>query len=100
MTDSDPSDSELYSVMVNQDLYHGSVWGSDAAHKGLKKHFSGRDAVRERVDAVPVEALQELHSDLLNTAQQAGSGGHYETANVVESFAEDVEALIDDYSYE
>jgi len=60
MTDSDPSDSELYAVMVNQDLYHGSVWGSDAAHKGLKKHFSGRDAVRERVDAVPVEALEEL----------------------------------------
>lgn len=84
MTDSDPSDR---TVWYRQDWLQNSKGNWVIADE-------------QQVDAVPVEALQELHSDLLNTAQQAGSGGHYETANVVESFAEDVEALIDDYSYE
>lgn len=65
--DSDPQDTELYCVKIKAKIYHRGAWGANAAHKGLKKHFSRRDVVRERVDAVPIEELEALVDKWMET---------------------------------
>lgn len=44
------------------------------------------------------EDLGALHSNILYAAQAAGGGGRTTTANVLESFADDVELLIEKHT--
>lgn len=84
--DSDTQDTQLYCARINANLYHGSVWGADAVHKGLKKYFSGRNVVHERVDAVPVTELERIADRMEKNASSSAQYYSKELRELIEKY--------------